>query len=96
MNVGIVGGSIAGCTAAVELLRADHEVGGRARRRARWTVGARNRRSAGVAALGEQVERAFVWNAPDFSSMTESEARAWCRESISFPDDFRYVSTDGK
>ena len=47
-----------------------------------------------LAALGEQMERAFVWEAPDFSTMTESEAKAWWTSSITFPEDFSYVSSD--
>jgi len=47
------------------------------------------------ALLGEQMERAFAWDAPDFSTMAESEARTWWMESITFPDEFSYVSPDG-
>lgn len=47
-----------------------------------------------LAALGAQMERAFVWEAPDFSEMTESEARDWWTTSISFPDEFSYVGQD--
>lgn len=45
-----------------------------------------------LAALGAQMETAFVWKAPDFSQMTESEARAWWTRSIAFPDEFTYVT----
>ena len=45
-----------------------------------------------LAALGRQMEDAFVWNAPDFSAMTEQDARAWWDASISFPEEFNYVS----
>ena len=45
--------------------------------------------------LGEQMERAFVWEAPDFSGMAESEAREWWSKSISFPEEFSYVSDSG-
>ena len=45
--------------------------------------------------LGEQMERAFVWEAPDFSGMAESEAREWWSKSISFPEEFSYVSDGG-
>jgi 2-polyprenyl-6-methoxyphenol hydroxylase-like FAD-dependent oxidoreductase len=51
-------------------------------------------RGSRLAALGEQMERAFVWSAPDFSTMVESSARAWWTKSIAFPDDFSYVSTE--
>jgi hypothetical protein len=49
-----------------------------------------------LAALGEQMERAFVWEAPDFSTMPESDARAWWKNSITFPDEFSYVTADGE
>jgi 2-polyprenyl-6-methoxyphenol hydroxylase-like FAD-dependent oxidoreductase len=47
-----------------------------------------------LAALGEQMERAFVWEAPDFSAMVESTAKAWWTKSITFPDDFSYISAE--
>jgi 2-polyprenyl-6-methoxyphenol hydroxylase-like FAD-dependent oxidoreductase len=45
-----------------------------------------------LAVLGAQMEDAFVWEAPDLSTMTESDARAWWTRSISFPEEFSYVS----
>ena len=45
-----------------------------------------------MAALGDQMEVAFVWEAPDLSAMTEAEARAWWTRSIAFPEEFSYVS----
>jgi 2-polyprenyl-6-methoxyphenol hydroxylase-like FAD-dependent oxidoreductase len=48
-----------------------------------------------LAALGAQMEVAFVWEAPDLSAMTESEAQAWWTRSISFPEEFSYVSGSG-
>jgi hypothetical protein len=45
-----------------------------------------------LAALGAQMETAIVWDAPDLSKMTESEARAWWTQSVAFPEEFRYVS----
>jgi 2-polyprenyl-6-methoxyphenol hydroxylase-like FAD-dependent oxidoreductase len=44
-----------------------------------------------ISVLGRQMEQAFVWNAPDFSTMDESRARAWWNEAITFPEGFRYV-----
>ncbi len=44
-----------------------------------------------LAALGAQMETAFVWEAPDFSRMTDSEAQAWWKRSIAFPEEFSYV-----
>jgi len=45
-----------------------------------------------LAALGEQMEEAFVWEAPDLSSMTEADAKTWWTRSIAFPEEFSYVS----
>lgn len=61
----------------------------------RWGI-AQAHRGSRFAALGEQMERAFVWDAPDFSTMAESDARTWWKESITFPDDFSYVASDGE
>jgi len=52
------------------------------------------RRGRRLAVLGNQMEDAFVWSAPDFSSMSEAEARTWWSAAISFPEDFSYVSED--
>jgi 2-polyprenyl-6-methoxyphenol hydroxylase-like FAD-dependent oxidoreductase len=49
-----------------------------------------------LAALGAQMETAFVWEAPDLSKMTESEARAWWTQSIAFPEEFSYVTETEK
>ena len=50
-----------------------------------------------LAALGAQMETAFVWEAPDLSRMTESEARVWWTQSIAFPEEFSYVTdTEGR
>ena len=54
------------------------------------TAGARR-----LAALGAQMEQAFVWAAPDLGSMTEDEAKAWWADSITFPDDFTYIADHG-
>jgi len=48
-------------------------------------------RGARLAALGRQMESAFVWDAPDFSTMSEAEAKAWWTGAITFPEDFSYV-----
>lgn len=44
-----------------------------------------------LAAMGEQMEQAFVFAAPDLGSMTEAEANAWWTASITFPEDFTYI-----
>jgi len=45
-----------------------------------------------LAAMGEQMEQAFVFAAPDLGAMNEAEANAWWTASISFPDDFTYIA----
>jgi 2-polyprenyl-6-methoxyphenol hydroxylase-like FAD-dependent oxidoreductase len=44
-----------------------------------------------ISVLGEQMERAFIWDAPDFSGLSQKEARTWWNNAITFPRDFRYV-----
>jgi 2-polyprenyl-6-methoxyphenol hydroxylase-like FAD-dependent oxidoreductase len=41
-------------------------------------------------ALGEQMERAFIWDQPDFSQIDESAVLKWWKNSIKFPDNFNY------
>jgi 2-polyprenyl-6-methoxyphenol hydroxylase-like FAD-dependent oxidoreductase len=48
-------------------------------------------RGSRLAALGRQMESAFVWDAPDFSTLSEAEARAWWTAAITFPEGFSYV-----
>ncbi len=57
----------------------------------RWSA-EQTKRGLRLAALGAQMETAFVWKAPDLSAMTESDARAWWTRSIAFPEEFSYVS----
>jgi len=52
---------------------------------------ARGRR---LAALGEQMEQAFVWAAPDFATMTEAAAKEWWKRAVSFPQEFSYVARE--
>lgn len=51
-------------------------------------------RGARLAALGEQMEEAFVWSAPDFSTMTEAQTRKWWSQAVTFPEEFSYLSED--
>ena len=44
--------------------------------------------------LGRQMERAFVWDAPDFSEMDEETAAAWWKNAVTFPEEFSYSVTD--
>lgn len=52
------------------------------------------RRGLRLAALGDQMEDAFIWAAPDFSTMSEPQTRAWWSEAVTFPEDFSYVSRE--
>ncbi len=45
-----------------------------------------------LAVLGRQMEEAFVWAAPDFSTMSETTARTWWTQAVTFPEEFRYVA----
>jgi 2-polyprenyl-6-methoxyphenol hydroxylase-like FAD-dependent oxidoreductase len=46
-----------------------------------------------ISVLGRQMEKAFVWDAPDFAVMSEQSARSWWNQAITFPDDFSYVQS---
>jgi 2-polyprenyl-6-methoxyphenol hydroxylase-like FAD-dependent oxidoreductase len=41
-------------------------------------------------ALGEQMEKAFIWEQPDFAVMDEDSTAAWWKDSITFPENFNY------
>jgi len=41
-------------------------------------------------ALGEQMEKAFIWQQPDFANIDADEAAQWWKQSVSFPDEFNY------
>jgi len=41
-------------------------------------------------ALGEQMEKAFIWDQPDFARINEKTLLEWWKRSISFPEDFNY------
>lgn len=41
-------------------------------------------------ALGEQMEKAYIWDQPDFAQAGEEELAAWWRASVRFPDSFNY------
>jgi len=38
--------------------------------------------------LGEQMEKAFIWNQLDFASVDEKSTEQWWKSSIQFPDNF--------
>lgn len=48
-----------------------------------------------LAVLGEQMEQAFVWAAPDLSEMDEGAARSWWEKAVTFPDGFTYLRDPG-
>ena len=41
-------------------------------------------------ALGEQMEKAFIWEQLDFAHAKEEETAAWWKASVSFPENFSY------
>lgn len=41
-------------------------------------------------ALGEQMEKAYIWDQLDFSKVDENTVKEWWKTSISFPEDFNY------
>ncbi|MCB0573970.1 MAG: NAD-binding protein [Saprospiraceae bacterium] len=41
-------------------------------------------------ALGEQMEKAFIWEQPDFARATEKETANWWKASVTFPENFTY------
>lgn len=77
-------------TNAVELAGALDGAGSPHEALAKWSA-EQTRRGRALAALGEQMEQAFVWAAPDFSSMTEPEARSWWTQAVTFPAEFTYI-----
>lgn len=47
-----------------------------------------------LAHLGDQMEDAFVWSAPDFATMSEADAWDWWKRSITFPEEFSYLGSE--
>jgi 2-polyprenyl-6-methoxyphenol hydroxylase-like FAD-dependent oxidoreductase len=41
-------------------------------------------------ALGEQMERAFIWDPPDLRSASGDEVAAWWKAAVTFPEEFTY------
>jgi 2-polyprenyl-6-methoxyphenol hydroxylase-like FAD-dependent oxidoreductase len=41
-------------------------------------------------ALGEQMEKAFIWDQLDYATAGEDEVAAWWKASVTFPEDFSY------
>ena len=135
LNIGIVGGSIAGCSAAILLGRAGQSVSVFER-----STGALVGRGGGMViqpftgsgvfngyhnavdllealeshdtieealmgwsanqvrsgkrllALGEQMEKAFIWEPLDFASADAETTAAWWTKSVTFPEEFSYQS----
>ncbi|MGD8414819.1 MAG: NAD(P)-binding protein [Candidatus Latescibacterota bacterium] len=61
---------------------------------ARWSH-EQTERGYRLAALGSQMERAFVWDAPDLATLSEDGARTWWANAVKFPDEFRYLGEAG-
>lgn len=45
-----------------------------------------------LVALGEQMERAFIWSPIDFATAQAQDVARWWREAVTFPDDFSNAS----
>lgn len=43
-----------------------------------------------LVALGEQMERAFIWDSIDLAAADAAATEAWWREAVTFPDEFTY------
>ncbi len=43
-----------------------------------------------LVALGEQMERAFIWSPLDFATAESDAVAKWWRDAVTFPDDFDY------
>jgi 2-polyprenyl-6-methoxyphenol hydroxylase-like FAD-dependent oxidoreductase len=56
----------------------------------RWSR-AEQEAAARLAALGSEMESAFIWDAPDFSSMSSEDTAAWWKAAVTFPEDFTYL-----
>jgi 2-polyprenyl-6-methoxyphenol hydroxylase-like FAD-dependent oxidoreductase len=41
-------------------------------------------------ALGEQMEKAFIWEQLDYATASEEAVAAWWKASVTFPEDFSY------
>ncbi|WP_242135288.1 FAD binding domain-containing protein [Aestuariivivens marinum] len=41
-------------------------------------------------ALGEQMEKAFIWEQIDFAKVGKDETKKWWKASVTFPDNFNY------
>jgi 2-polyprenyl-6-methoxyphenol hydroxylase-like FAD-dependent oxidoreductase len=44
-----------------------------------------------LVALGEQMERAFIWEPLDFATAEEDAVAQWWKRSVTFPEDFSYA-----
>ena len=45
-------------------------------------------------ALGDQMERAFIWNSLDLTTSDAASTEAWWRAAVQFPDDFSYEADE--
>lgn len=47
-----------------------------------------------LAALGRQMEQAFIWDPPDFAQLDADTTAAWWKKAVTFPDDFTYAGPE--
>ncbi len=45
-----------------------------------------------LAALGEQMEKAFIWEPLSFATADEETCQRWWKDAVTFPDDFSYAA----
>jgi 2-polyprenyl-6-methoxyphenol hydroxylase-like FAD-dependent oxidoreductase len=50
--------------------------------------------AAEILDLGRQFEDAFIWNPPDFSTMSPDEAASWWQRSVHHPEGFTFEAAD--
>ncbi len=43
-----------------------------------------------ILALGEQMEKAFIWEQLDFANVSEETALSWWKKAVTFPDFFTH------
>lgn len=58
-----------------------------------WS-GAQTRTGDRLLALGEQMERAFIWDPLDLATATAETTAAWWRDSVTFPEEFSYQADE--
>jgi hypothetical protein len=41
-------------------------------------------------ALGAQMEKAYIWEQPDFATVNEETIKEWWKASVTFPENFNH------